>query len=64
MFIFVLCQIGFESFGKFAPSEHDTPATDFAFEPDIRAETCDSPLVGATWMLFSEAEMIVETEIG
>jgi hypothetical protein len=64
LFIFVLCQIGFESFGKFAPSEHDASSTALAFKPDIRAETCDSPLVGATWMLFSEAEMIVEAEIG
>ena len=64
MFIFVLCQIGFESFGKFAPSEHDTSATSLAFKPDIRAETCDRPFVGATGMLFSEAEMVVEAQVG
>jgi hypothetical protein len=64
LFIFVLCQIGFESFGKFAPSEHDMPATALAFEPDVRAETSDSPLVGATGVLFSKAEMIVEVQVG
>jgi hypothetical protein len=64
LFIFVLCQIGFESFSQFAPSKHNPPATALAFEPDIRAETCDGPLVGATGMLFSEAEMIVEAQVG
>jgi hypothetical protein len=64
LFIFVLGQIGFESFGKFAPCKHNTPAAALAFKPDIRAETCDCPLVGATWVLFSEAEMIIEAQVG
>jgi hypothetical protein len=64
LFIFVLGQIGFESFGKFATSEHNTPPTALAFEPDIRAETCDNPLVGATGVLFSKAEMIIEAQVG
>jgi hypothetical protein len=59
----MLCQVGFESFGKFAPRKHDPPATAFAFKPDIRAQACDRPLVGATWVLFSEAEMIVEAQV-
>jgi hypothetical protein len=64
LFIFVLCQIGFESFGKFAAGEHNPSSTALAFEPDIRAETCDGPLIGATGMLFSEAEMVVEAQVG
>jgi len=40
------------------------PATALAFEPDVRAETSDSPLVGATGVLFSKAEMIVEVQVG
>ena len=60
----MLCQVGFESLGKFAPGKHDAAAAAFAFEPDIRAKTCDSPFIGATWVLFSEAEMIVEAQVG
>ena len=63
-FIFVLCQVGFESLGQFTPRQHDAPPTALAFESDIRAETCDGPFVGAARVLFSEAEMIVETQVG
>ena len=55
----MLCQVGFESFRKLAPCQHYAPSTAFAFEPDIRAETRDDPFVGATWMLLSEAEMVI-----
>jgi hypothetical protein len=56
----MLCQIGFESFCKFTPREHDPPTTAFALKPNIRTEARDDPLVGTTRMLFSEAEVIVE----
>ena len=59
----MLCKVGFKSLCKFTPREHDAPSTAFAFESDIRAETYDGPFIGATWMLFSEAKMIVETEV-
>jgi len=60
----MVCQIGFESFCKFAACEHDAPPTAFTFEPDIRAETRDRPFVGAAWMLFAEAEVVVEAQVG
>ena len=60
----MLCQVCFESFGKFTSGKHHPPATTFALEPDIRAETSDNPFVGATRMLFSEAELIIEAEVG
>jgi hypothetical protein len=60
----MLCEIGFESFGKFTPCQHDAPATALALEPDIRAKTCDGPFIGTTRMLFPETEMIVETQVG
>jgi hypothetical protein len=63
LFIFVLGKVDLESLGKFAPGKHDTPSTTFAFQPDIRAKTCDDPFIGATRMLLSEAKMIVETKI-
>jgi len=59
----VLCEVGFEAFGKFAPRKQYTPPASFAFEPDIRAETRDRPFVGAARMLFAETQVIVETEI-
>lgn len=60
----MLCQVSFKSFGKLTPREHDTSPTAFAFEPDIRAETRDSPFVGTTRVLLSKAEMIVQAQVG
>jgi hypothetical protein len=60
----VLCKVGFESLCKFTPRQQNAPPTAFAFKSDIRAETSDSPFEGATWMLFSEAEMVVEAQVG
>lgn len=60
----MVCQIGFESFCKFAPREHDAPSTTFAFEPDIRAKTRHCPFVGAAGVLLAQSEVVVETEIG
>jgi hypothetical protein len=57
-------EIGFESFGKFTAGEHDVASATFAVEPDIRAETGDSPFVGAARMLFTQAQVIVELEVG
>ena len=59
----MLGQVGFESFGKFTPREHDAPSTAFAFQADIRAEARNDPLVRATGMLFSETEMVVEAQV-
>ena len=59
----MLGKVGFESLGKLAPRQQDAPPAAFAFKTDIRAKTYDGPFVGATRMLFSEAEMIVETQV-
>ena len=63
MFIFVFGKIGFEPFRKFAPREHDAPPAAFTFEADICAKSCDDPLIRAAGMLFSEAQVIVETQV-
>lgn len=60
----MLRQVGFESLGKFTPREHDSPSAAFAFEADIRTKTRDAPLVGAARMLLSQAEMVIETQVG
>jgi hypothetical protein len=59
----VLGKVGFESLGKFAPRQEDAPSAAFAFQSDIRAKPRDGPFVGAARMLFSEAEMIIETQV-
>ena len=59
----MLCQVGFQSLGKFAPRQQDAPSTAFAFQTDIRTKTCDNPFIGATRMLLSQAQMIVKVEI-
>jgi hypothetical protein len=64
LFFFVPGEIGFEPFGKFASCKHNTPPADFTFESDIRAETCDGPFIGAARMLFTEAQVIVEAQVG
>lgn len=60
----MLGQVGFESFGKFTPREHDVASAAFALEPDVCAETGDSPFVGAAGVLFTEAQVIVELKVG
>jgi len=60
----VLCEVGFEAFGKFTPCQHDTPPAPFAFESDIRAKARDPPVVGAARMLLSESQMVVEAQVG
>lgn len=61
---FMAGQVGFDPFRKFAPCKHDAPSTAFAFESDIRAETGHDPFVGTTGMLFAQAQVIVEMQIG
>ena len=63
-FFFMFCKIGFESSGKFAACEHDAPPAAFAFQPDVRAEACDGPFVGAARVLFAEAQVVVEVKVG
>jgi len=60
----MLGKVGFEPLGKFTPRQQDAPPTALAFEPDIRAETNNGPFVGTAWMLFSQAKMIVEMQVG
>jgi hypothetical protein len=61
---YVFGEIGFEPFGKFAPGKHNMAPATFAFESDIRAETCDSPFIRAARMLFTKAQVIVELQVG
>ena len=63
MFFFVFGEIGFEPFGKFAPCKHNTSSAAFAFQPNIRAKTCDSPFVGTAGMLFTQSQVIVELQV-
>ena len=60
----MLGEIGFESLCQFAPCEQDAPSTAFAFQPDIRAETCHSPFVGTARVLFAEPQKVVEVKVG
>jgi hypothetical protein len=64
MFFFMFSEIGFQPFGKFTAGEHDAPPAAVAFQPDVRAETGDGPFVGAARMLFAEAQMVVEAQVG
>ena len=60
----MLGEVGFESLGKFTPRQQDAPPAAFAFESDVRAKAYDGPFVGPARVLFSQAEMIVETQVG
>lgn len=65
LFIFVvLCEVGFESFCKFAAGKHDTPSTAFAFQPNIRAKTDHGPFIGTARVLFPQAQVIVQLKVG
>jgi hypothetical protein len=60
----VLGEIGFEPFGKFAASKHNTSLAAFTLETDIRAEADHSPFIGAAGMLLAEAQVVVELKVG
>jgi hypothetical protein len=64
LFLFMFGQVDFESFGEFASRKHNTPPAPFTLQSNIRAETCDSPFVGAARMLFAESQVIVEVKVG
>ena len=57
-------QVDFKSLCQFASREHDTPTAAFAFQSNIRAEARHCPFVRAAGVLFAEAEVIVEAEVG
>lgn len=56
-------KVGLEAFCKFTACEHHATPAAFALQPDIRAETDNSPFVRATGMLFTQAQMIVELKV-
>jgi hypothetical protein len=64
MYIFVLRQVRLESLCQFAPGEQDAAPAALALEADIRAEARHRPFVRAAGMLFSQAEVIVESQVG
>ena len=61
--LFVFGEVGFESLCKFAAGQHDAPATAFAFQANIRTQADDIPLVRAAWMLFAQAQVIVQLQV-
>ncbi len=60
----MLGKVRFEPFGKLPPCQQDSPPAACAFEPDICAQARDNPLEGTAGMLFSQAQVIVETQVG
>jgi len=64
LFIFMFGEVDFKSLCEFAPREHDAPSAAFTFQPNIGTETRNSPLIGTTWMLFAESQVVVEAKVG
>ena len=62
--MFLLCQVGFESLCQLAPRQQDAPPAASTFQPNVRAKTRHGPFVGAARMLFAQAKVIVEPEVG
>jgi len=63
LFFYVFGKVGFEPFGKFTTGKHNVAPAAFAFEPDIRAKAYDVPFIGATRVLFAEAQVVVELKV-
>lgn len=59
----MLGQVRFESLCQFPPREQDAPAATLTLQADIRAKTRDNPFIGATRMLFPQAQMIVQAQV-
>jgi hypothetical protein len=64
LFCFVGGEIRLEAFGQFAAGEHDAPSAAFTFKTDIRAEARHGPFVGTARMLFAQAQVVVEAQVG
>ena len=60
---FVLGEVGLESLCQLAAGQHDASATAFALQPNIGTEANNRPLVGTAWMLFAQAQVIVELQV-
>jgi hypothetical protein len=60
----VFGKIDFQPPGKFAPCEHDAMLAKPAFKTNIRAETDDSPFIGAAWMRLTQTQVIVKLQVG
>jgi hypothetical protein len=56
-------EICFETLGKLTPGQHDSPATAFALQANVRAETDNGPFIGATGVLLAQAQVIVQAKI-
>jgi hypothetical protein len=61
---FVFGKVGFEPLGKFTTGKHDAASAAFALQPNIRAQTRNNPLIGTAGMLFAQAQVIVEVQVG
>jgi hypothetical protein len=64
LLFFVFGEIGFEPFGKFTAGQHNASSAAFALQTNISAQPRDNPLIGAAGMLFAQAQVIVELEVG
>jgi hypothetical protein len=60
----MLSEVGFESLCKLASGQHDVPSTTFTFQTNICTQANHGPFVRAAWMLFPQAQMIVELQVG
>ena len=60
----MLGEVGFESLGKLAAGQHDPSAAAAAFEADICAQTNHVPFIRTAGMLLSQAQVIVQLEVG
>jgi hypothetical protein len=63
-FFFVPGEVGFEPLGKFTTGKQNAASTAFALQPNIRAQARNSPFIGTTGMLFAQAQVIVEVQVG
>jgi hypothetical protein len=63
-FFFVFGEIGFEPFGKLTAGQQDAASAACAFQPDICAQARDHPLIRAAGVLFAQAQVIVEAQVG
>jgi len=57
-------EVGLEPPHQLAAGEHHAPTAALALQADIRAEADDGPLVGAAGMGLSQAQVIVELQVG
>lgn len=62
-FLFMLRQIGLQSFRQFTAGQHYAVLTASAFQTDIRPKAHHCPFIGTAWVRLAQSEVIFQLQV-